>query len=184
MPWFHVHFQGCIVCWWKKSFTACEKLRINWHSWLETGPRLKMYFLWKMRIFHCHVTRGYIWNPMKNKIFSISTGAKFLATVWADILLRTTVENALHDDTPNKMVYEQTLSNEETLSQPKEGQSVTQKVLWAETGTFKPSKQKQVSLSLSLSLSLRSAPGKSDLAEFKFHQPLSQWPWCNKNMGP
>ena len=58
-----------------------------------------------------------------------------------------TFETALHDDMPNKMVYEQTLSNEETLSQPKEGQSLTQKVLWAETGTFKPDKQKKVSLS-------------------------------------
>ena len=64
---FHVHFQGCIVCWWKKSFTACEKLRINWHSWLETGPRLKMHFLWKMRMFHCHVRRGYIWNRMNEQ---------------------------------------------------------------------------------------------------------------------
>ena len=52
---------------------------------------------------------------MKNEIFSISTGAEFLPTVWADIILGTTFENALHDDPPNKMVYEQTLSNEETI---------------------------------------------------------------------
>lgn len=56
---------------------------------------------------------------MNNEIFSTSTGAEFLPTVWADILLGTTFENAFHDDTPNKMVYEQTLSNDETLSQPK-----------------------------------------------------------------
>jgi len=56
---------------------------------------------------------------MNNEIFSTSTGAEFLPTVWVDILLGTTFENAFHDDTPNKMVYEQTLSNDETLSQPK-----------------------------------------------------------------
>ena len=43
----------------------------------------------------------------------------FFQQFWADILLGTTFENAFHDDTPNKMVYEQTLSNDETLSQPK-----------------------------------------------------------------
>ena len=92
---------------------------------------------------------------MSNEIFYIyiyiSTDAECLPTVWADILQGTTFENALHDDPPNKMVYEQTLSSEETLSQPNgEGISLTQKVLWTEMGACKPSKQKQVSPSLSV----------------------------------